>query len=268
MNSLFGIGIVGVMALVFILAVVTGKHNRKRTSASTLVAVGLIVGTMLGGSTTIGTAQLAYNYGFSAWWYTVGLGISCILLTIGFDAPMRKHKGMTVNGMIGDAYGKKAEICSSYLTSVGMFINVISQLVSATAVLAVVFPTMGKWIALLIAAVFVFVYSASGGAKGAGFVGIFKTIMLMGTMIACGIVVLKVMGGIGGFTATIREVEKTEGIPLLTMFARGAAIDIGAGLSVVFGVISTQTYARAIMLTRSDLSAKTTTMLSALLTGP
>ena len=33
------------------------------------------MGTLVGGSSTIGTAQLAFDYGISAWWFTLGGGV-------------------------------------------------------------------------------------------------------------------------------------------------------------------------------------------------
>ena len=47
------------------------------------------------------------------------------------------------------------------------------------------------------------------------------------------------------------------------LFARGAGIDIGAGLSVVFGVISTQTYAQALLSAKNDSCAIRGALLSA-----
>ena len=38
------------------------------------------MGTLVGGASTIGTAQLAYSFGFSAWWFTLGAGLGCVML--------------------------------------------------------------------------------------------------------------------------------------------------------------------------------------------
>ena len=39
--------------------------------ASTAVVAGAIMGTLVGGSSTIGTAQMAFKYGLCAWWFTL-----------------------------------------------------------------------------------------------------------------------------------------------------------------------------------------------------
>ena len=51
--------------------VYSGKH-----SASGTLVLGGIVGTLVEGASTVGTAQAAYTSGFSAWWYTQECSIS------------------------------------------------------------------------------------------------------------------------------------------------------------------------------------------------
>lgn len=52
-----------------------------RSAGASLVA-GSIAGTVVGGGATVGTAQLAYSFGLSAWWFTLGSGIAFILMGI------------------------------------------------------------------------------------------------------------------------------------------------------------------------------------------
>ena len=40
--------------------------------AGGLMVAGTILGTMIGGASTIGTAQMAFAGGLSAWWFTLG----------------------------------------------------------------------------------------------------------------------------------------------------------------------------------------------------
>ncbi len=42
--------------------------------------IGTIVGTLVGGASTVGTAELAFNHGFSALWFTLGGGIGCLIM--------------------------------------------------------------------------------------------------------------------------------------------------------------------------------------------
>ena len=49
-------------------------------SAGITLVTGSIAGTCVGGGATIGTAQMAYTLGLSAWWFTIGTGLSLIIM--------------------------------------------------------------------------------------------------------------------------------------------------------------------------------------------
>ena len=55
-----------------------------KKSASSLLVLGGIVGTIVGGSSTVGTAQAAFTLGLSAWWYTLGCSIGILLFAFFF----------------------------------------------------------------------------------------------------------------------------------------------------------------------------------------
>ena len=57
--------------------VIKGSGTTLAIALST-VSIGAIIGTLVGGSSTIATAQLAYTFGMSAWWFTLGAGIACL----------------------------------------------------------------------------------------------------------------------------------------------------------------------------------------------
>ena len=52
--------------------------------ASTALTTGALIGTILGSQCTLGTAQLAFNFGISAWWW-FRLFISGIILRIALE---------------------------------------------------------------------------------------------------------------------------------------------------------------------------------------
>ena len=232
------------------------------------IIAGIIMGTLVGGSSTVGTAQLAYNYGMSAWWFTLGGGIGCLILALVYIKPMRNSGCMTLVGIISREYGPKAGLAASLLSSAGTFINIISQLISGTAVIAVVAPTLGLVPALIITAAFMTLYVVFGGTQGAGRVGILKLVLLYVSMIGCGIVVLVLTGGISGFKAMTDGIDNAAGVNFYSLFSRGVGKDSGACLSLIFGVLTTQTYAQAVMSGKSDKAARTGALVSAVLIPP
>ena len=178
MTIMHYVGLVIAIALIVGLAIYTGakKSSGKKEGINTAVVAGLIMGTLVGGSSTVGTAQLAYNYGMSAWWFTLGGGIACLILGVIYVKPLRAQGSPTLVGMIANEYGPSAGLAASILNSVGTFINILSQLLAASAVVLVVWPTMGTAWTIIISAVFMVLYVVFGGAKGAGIVGILKLV--------------------------------------------------------------------------------------------
>ncbi len=262
-------GLLAAVLGIALLAVFTGAH-RKAASESNGAAIvaGIIMGTLVGGSATVGTAQLAYNYGMSAWWFTLGGGLACLVLALGFVGPWRGSGCMTLIGILSKEFGPGAGLAASLLSSVGTFINVISQLIAGTAVIAVAAPALGLVPALLITAAFMALYVVFGGTRGAGVVGILKLGLLYVSMIGCGVMVLVLSGGLGGFLQLVGSIDNPAGVRFGSLFARGVGKDGGAALSLILGVLTTQTYAQAVLSGKSDAAARRGTLISAVLIPP
>ena len=263
------IGVIATVALILGLSIYSGTKMRAGGSGNgAAVTAGIIMGTLVGGSSTVGTAQLAYNYGMSAWWFTLGGGISCLVLALCFAKPLRHNGGHTLIGMIEGEFGPAAGLSASILNTIGTFINVISQMIAASAVLAVLFPNLGLVWELIISTVFMILYVVIGGRKGAGMVGILKLALLYIAMIGSGVMVLKMTGGLGGFTEMVSSIDNPDGVNFFSLFARGAGTDLGAGVSLLLGVLTTQTYAQAVLSAKSDATARAGALISTFLIPP
>ena len=252
-----------------LLAIFSGMRKKSASAKSgSVVVAGLIMGTLVGGSATVGTAQLAYNYGMSAWWFTLGGGLACLVLALGFVGPWRRSGSGTLIGILAKEFGPAAGLAASLLSSVGTFINVISQLIAGTAVIAVVAPALGLVPALLITAAFMTLYVIFGGTRGAGVTGILKLALLYLSMIGCGVMVLILTGGLTGFLHLVSSIDNPDAVRFGSLFARGIGKDGGAALSLILGVLTTQTYAQAVLSGKSDAAARRGTLVSAFLIPP
>lgn len=240
------------------------SSESKNGSASAFVVSGAIIGTLVGGSSTVGTAQLAYNYGFSAWWFTLGAGIGCLFLALFFAKPLRKSGAETLTEMISSAYGEKCGKTAAILSSLGLFINVIAQLIAASSLVAAVLHLENASIELLIVIALMSVYALSGDISGFGSVGILKTFLLYVISVGGGLFALHLMGGIEGLVHN----DTLEHSQYFTLFSRGVGNDLGAGISVILGTLSTQTYAQACIAAKNDRSAKNGALLGAFLIPP
>jgi len=231
------------------------------SQAGSLLVTGAIVGTLVGGSSTIGTAQLAQQFGHSALWFTLGGGIGCLVLGLFFARPLRRSGQGTIQQIITDEYGKTAGFCCSILGIVGIFLNIVPQLLSSTALLDSMLP-ISPMVCALVSVGVMACYVLFGGVKGAGLLGTIKLVLLYVIVVVCGILGLRLSGGFTGLTAALPKQQ------YFNLFARGVSTDSGAGLSLVLGVLSTQTYIQAVMSAKSDRVARRGALISALLIPP
>ena len=270
-NAAYFFGFFVTLIVLIGLSILSGKKAGKKSSSftgggdsSAAIVAGAIIGTLVGGSSTVGTAQLAYNYGLSAWWFTLGGGIGCLIMALWFVVPLRKKCSGTLTGLIAEEYGPRVGFAATILSSVGIYINIIAQLIASTAVIAIVIPGVNSFLAALLAALLMTLYVVFGGVKGTGIVGILKTILLYVAAIGGGIIALKLFGG-------IRPIVDNPNFPheqYLNLFARGVGKDLGAGVSLILGVLSTQTYAQACLSGKSDREARKGALISAFMIPP
>ncbi len=268
MGVLDYIGAVFILVLIVAIGVMSGRKVKSGADfasgggkAGKALVAGMILGTIVGGSSTVGTVQLAYTNGLSAWWFTLGAGIGCLLLGLFFVGPFRRSGCMTLMEMIQKEFGERVGMTASILCSVGIYINIISQMLSATAIVPAVFPGMGAYACLALAAGLMLVYVIFGGALGAGVIGLVKLVLLYAVM-ALGTVIVLSSTGLRTLYETLDK--KT----YFNLFSRGVWMDGGNGLSLVFGILTTQSYAQAVLAGRTDRDARVGTLVSACMIPP
>ncbi len=262
----FYIGAVIVIALIASIGILTGKSMKKssqfdnsRKATSGLVA-GALIGTLVGGSSTIGTAQLAYTYGFSAWWYTLGGGIGMLLLGAVFAKPFYNSGTTTLPDIFKREYGKKTALILAILSSIGTFLSFVAQIISGTALITTVTSLSFTW-SIVIVMLLMIVYVLWGGTLALGYGGIAKTVLVSLTVLVCGIAAIVLGGGIGGYTAN----ELLPHAQYFNLVARGPIVDLGSGMSLLIGIITTQSYFSAIVTAKSLKASKSGAYITAII---
>lgn len=255
--------------------------NTGSGKAGLWVVTGALMGTLIGGQSTVGTAQLAFSFGVSAWWFTLGVAFGCVVLALGYVVPLRHSGSTTLLEIVRKQYGRKAEITGSLLCSLGIFVSIIAQVISASALLMTLFR-MDLWVAAIISALIMTLYVVFGGLWSAGIGGMVKMILLCLSALVAGMVVLFHANGFSGLMESIQnillntdiqsvgEFNSVEDVTARYQFpfARGVSKDLGSCLSVILGVLSTQTYAQAIWAGKSDSVARKGALISALMSMP
>ena len=97
------------------------------------------MGTLVGGSSTIGTAQLAFQYGLCAWWFTLGAGLACAVLGLGLARRLHESALETAPQYLVSVYGERIGPVASIFSSAGIYLNIIAQGLAAVALLTSMF---------------------------------------------------------------------------------------------------------------------------------
>ena len=277
------IGVLLTIALLLAVSWLSGRKVKDEHSFSiggqsgSWMVCGAMLGTLAGGQSTIGTAQLAFYYGVSAWWFTIGAGLGALALGLFYAGPLRRSGCTTLLEVVSREYGRKAETVGSMLFLIGIFISIMSQVLSSSAMIGSLFGMPTLW-ASITGAVLIMLMVLFGGIRSAGAGGIVKLVLLYLSSLAAGIVVWHVAGGMTGLRdgvdtiyhspalanfnnlGDIESIHHRYGSPL----ARGAFKDLGGCLSLVLGVVCTQSYAQCIWSAASTRKARRGAMLCAL----
>ena len=140
--------IVGVVLTVAVLLLVSWlssrnvKDERSFTTGGTAgswMVCGAFLTTLAGGQSTVGTAQLAFSYGISAWWFTLGAALGGVMLAVFYAGPLRRSGCSTLLELVGREYGHKVEALGSILFLIGIFISIVAQVLTSGAMIGSLF---------------------------------------------------------------------------------------------------------------------------------
>ncbi len=262
------IHLLGVVATVALLLAISWWSGRRVKDARTFITggnsgswmvCGALLGTLAGGQSTIGTAQLAFCYGLSAWWFTIGAGLGALVLGLFYAGPLRRSGCSTLLEVVSREYGRKAETVGSILFLIGIFISIMSQVLSSSAMIGSLFGIPTLWASIL-GAVLIMLMVLFGGIRSAGVGGIVKLVLLYLCSLVAGIVVWHIAGGLSGLRDGVDAVYQSPSLAQFngltdvesihhrygSPFARGVFKDLGGCLSLILGVVCTQSYAQCI----------------------
>ncbi|MFZ5966700.1 MAG: sodium:solute symporter family protein [Bacillota bacterium] len=217
---------------------------------------GSVIATIVGGASTIGTAQLAFEKGISAMWFTLGASAACLFLGLFIAKPLRRAEVDTVSQFLSSSYGYRAGMAASMITSTAIFIHITGQILSAVAITTSMFH-MHIYTAVLLTVCFMMSYILFGGFLGTSIVGIAKTILLYSVLIFSSGIILQKTQGLGG----VLQYFPTE--PWFNLFSDGISKNTSQGFSMIVGIASTQTYLQAMFSGKNEKESVKGAFLSA-----
>ena len=218
-----------------------------RSSGVGLVA-GTIIGTIVGGAATVGTAQLGFKLGLTAWWFTLGSGIALLLMAVFYAASLRRSALTTIAEFLVTSYGRSAGYLATASSSAGIFFSIVASTLTALHLVAGIFGVQ-----LPVAALLIIVVTAClvffGGLSSSGMAGIFKIVLIFASIFVGGVLAYCDMGAWQGLA------QSFEPFPWFSLFGRGVEDGLVSLGSMIVGVISTQTYVQAIFSARDSKTA-------------
>jgi len=258
-------GVLLTVALLLVISWLSGRNVKDERSFTTggtsgsWMVCGAFLTTLAGGQSTVGTAQLAFSYGISAWWFTVGAALGGVVLAVFYAGPLRRSGCSTLLEIVRKQYGRKVETVGSILFLIGIFISIVAQVLTSSAMIGSFFNMPMLW-SLIAGAVLIMLFVLFGGIRSAGAGGLVKLLLLYCGSVATGIIVWKIAGGFSGMSNSLDGIYKSPTLAQInnltdiesihhrygSLVARGVMKDLGGALSIILGVVSTQTYAQCI----------------------
>ncbi len=194
---------------------VAGRHS------GTFLTSGSFTATIIGGSSTMGLAGLAFSKGLVAsWWLLVG--VIGLLVLIPFVKKIKSYTVFTLPELVGKWYGERVRKLTSLLIALAWTGIVSAQIIAAAKLLTTVFPNLFPHNSImlftaLIGTVFV-LYTLAGGQ-----VSVIKTDFIQSILIVIGIT--------GAFLFGLIELGKISNASL-PVTSPGTAGITGAGVTV------------------------------------
>lgn len=257
MTNMHYLGIGMVIMLIAGISICSGRKVKTvddfeggRSSSAGLVMCAFI-STIVGGASTIGTAQLAYTNGLSAIWFPLGSAAGLILMALFFITPLYHSGTRTLPQFLAREYGMGSGTVTALLSALGSMLSIVSQILSGVA-LIMAMSRLSALTAIIVVTLLMLVYVVFGGILGAGYVGIIKIILLCFSIGICGILAIK---WAGGFQA-LRYSAELPHAQYFNVFSRGIWTDLGTGLAAILGVVSTQVYMSTALSARNLRTSK------------
>jgi SSS family solute:Na+ symporter len=227
--------------------------------AGSSVVAGTLMGTMVGGASTIGTAQVAFSWGLSAWWFCLGAGIGFLLLASDLGGWLYRSGLDTLPQVLARSYGRQISPVVTVFTSLGIYFSFMANTLAFVALCGSTLHLTPMRAAVL-GTTLTLIYVLFGGVWGTGIGGILKVVLVYLALLACGAVAYFKLGGASGLIAAFPT------HPWFSLFGRGFSTDFAAGFSTLLGVFSTQTYFQAIASAKSVKAARHGALVSAIVT--
>lgn len=272
--NIYSITILGYFIIVVVLGLLTRKVASK--SASDYLIAGRNLGTMvcaivvaaewLGGMSTIGVSERAYNtMTLQPIFYNISTAIGMVIIGFTVAKHYRSKNVHTVSEMIETLFGSQARSISAVAFLVAYLVLSYVQLQTCASVMAPLFNVSWNW-AVVISAGLIMLYTYLGGMHALAMTGMLYLITMfvgLGTAFFIG---LDKVGGFGGLSTTLIA----QGAPsnLYNPFSAGMNSAFALLLGGLLGGMAAQASIQPIFAAKNVNTARKASMVAGIIVAP
>ena len=160
---------------------------------------GAMAACVIGGSLTMGSSTLAYNFGIGAIWLGGICALSIFLLSLFLKTKLSDLRILSAAEGFGIFYGPYARVLSALVMMIYMFMVGVVQVVAVGTIMNVMFGWSTQ-VSMLIGGLVVLAYIVIGGMWAVTYTDVFQfLIMTAGVCILCPILAVHSIGGVEAF---------------------------------------------------------------------
>ena len=196
---------ISVVVLYFFILIIIGKFAKRKTSNSsdfilagrnlgTILVTTSVVGLWLGGMSTIGVSEIAFNSGYFPIWFNISVAIGMLFFSFTLATVYRKNKVKTVGEMLEKIFNKDVRIFSSVAFLLAAIILSFLQLQAIGSLFSQLF-NISVNISIIVSGFVIIIYIYEGGMKSLAFTNFVHVFLLLLSSIIVFFIVLNKIGG-------------------------------------------------------------------------
>ncbi|HLR69113.1 sodium:solute symporter [Virgibacillus alimentarius] len=196
-----------VLVIVGIIGTIKAKTSEVYILAGRNLGVFMLFGCLtavfLGGSSTIGSAQLGYETGFSGVWFVFSMGLGITLFGLLLLKRVTGYRLMTISELLGKLFNVESKLIGAVVAAIYALMVSVTQVIAIGALLSAIFD-WNLIFAMLIGGGIVFFYTILGGMWSVSMTDIIQfVIMTAGIFLIMLPISLSKAGGFSELTAQL-----------------------------------------------------------------
>ncbi len=229
------------------------------------MVTGILLGNMVGGSSTVGVCQRGYTTGIVASLYAIAVGFSFFIFAFTMAARFRRLRAVTVPEVVKKLFDARTCLTSGLVIAVSYFFIAITQIMAGGALLT---PLLGvdMWLSTLIMALIFAGVITFGGVKSAALTNVLQVVFIIFGLAVAVFFSLRLIGGsaFNGFSRIWNELPPS----FWDYSSRNVLTSFGEGFGTILTFFAAQASIAGVFSAKDEKTAVWGCWISGLLCIP